>query len=82
MSRGMVERKPEPKCRTRRTGIGYQAGDLWVSVQWNATPDNYPEEAQVDLARPDRQYAALPWEVSRSAAATVATFMATWRDGT
>lgn len=81
MSRGMVGRKPEPKCRTRRTETGYQAGELWVSVLWNATPDNYPEEAQVNPARPDRQYGVLPWEISWSATAMAATLMATCGDG-
>ena len=81
MSRDIVGRKPEPKRWTRRTETGYQAGALWVSVQWNATPDNYPEEAQVNPARPARQYDALPWEIFRSATAMAATSMATYWDG-
>ena len=71
----------DAETRTRRTETGYQAGDLWVSVPWNARPDNYPEEAQVNLARADRQYGVLPWEISLSATTMVSTFMATWRDG-
>jgi len=81
MSRDIVGRKPEPKRWTRRTETGYQAGALWVSVQWNATPDNYPEETQVNPARPDRQYGVLRWEISWPATATLATFMAIWGDG-
>ena len=81
MPRGMVGRKPKPKCRTRRTETGYKAGELWVNVQWNVTPDSYPEESQVNPARPDRKYDVLPWEISRSATARVATFVATRGDG-